>query len=29
MSELVELIMGLGFVHAFAGGDGRREVAMA
>ncbi len=29
MSELVELIMKLGFAHAFAVGDGRREEAMA
>lgn len=29
MSELVELIMKLGFVHANAEGDGRRKEAMA
>ncbi len=29
MSELVELIVGLGFGHAFAVGDGRRKEAMA
>lgn len=29
MSELVELIMKLGFAHAFAEGDGRGNEAMA
>ena len=29
MSELVELIMKVGFTHACAAGDGRRQEAMA
>jgi len=29
MSELAELIMGLGFAHAMAVGDSRREEGMA